>query len=184
MLRCTPYIFTQFCSMDRRHFIGLGGNMGNRHALLDAALNEIQLTFSSVQERSSRFETPAWGMAPGTPAFLNQVISISLPEAIKPLYVLEALLAIEQKLGRHRADKAEGYQSRSIDLDLLAVERVRMETEALTLPHPRMHLRRFVLEPLAELAPELQLTVDGPTVAELLRICADESAVQRLETTP
>jgi 7,8-dihydro-6-hydroxymethylpterin-pyrophosphokinase len=97
---------------------------------------------------------------------------------------LEALLAIEQKLGRHRADKAEGYQSRSIDLDLLAVERVHMETEALTLPHPRMHLRRFVLEPLAELAPELQLTVDGPTVAELLRICADESAVQRLETTP
>jgi 2-amino-4-hydroxy-6-hydroxymethyldihydropteridine diphosphokinase len=59
-----------------------------------------------------------------------------------------------------------------------------METEALILPHPRMHLRRFVLAPLAELAPELQLTADGPTVAELLRTCADESAVQRLETTP
>ena len=170
--------------MNRRHFIGLGGNMGNRHALLDAALNEIQLAFLCVQERSSRFETPAWGMAPGTPAFLNQVISISLPEAVEPLFVLDALLAIEQKLGRHRAAKAEGYQSRSIDLDLLAVEGVRMETEALTLPHPRMHLRRFVLAPLAELAPELQLTADGPTVAELLRTCADESAVQRLETTP
>ena len=61
--------------MNRRHFIGLGGNMGNRHALLDTALNEIQMAFPCVQERSSRFETPAWGMAPGTPAFLNQVIS-------------------------------------------------------------------------------------------------------------
>ena len=124
-------------------------------------------------------------MAPGTPAFLNQVISVALPEAFEPLYVLEALLAIEQKLGRHRAAKAEakGYQSRSIDLDLLAVEGVRMETDALTLPHPRMHLRRFVLAPLAELAPELQLTAGGPTVAELLRTCADKSAVQRLETT-
>ena len=50
--------------------------MGNRHALLDTALNEIQMAFPCVQERSSRFETPAWGMAPGTPAFLNQVISI------------------------------------------------------------------------------------------------------------
>ena len=170
--------------MNRRHFIGLGGNMGNRHALLDAALNEIQLAFPGVQERSSRFETPAWGMAPGTPAFLNQVIAVELPEAIEPLKVLEMLLAIEQKLGRHRAAKAEGYQSRSIDLDLLAVEGVHMETEALTLPHPRMHLRRFVLAPLAELAPELQLTAEGPTVVELLRTCADESAVQRLETTP
>ena len=121
-------------------------------------------------------------MAPGTPAFLNQVISVSLPEAIEPLFVLDALLAIEQKLGRHRAAKAEGYQSRSIDLDLLAVEGVHMETEALTLPHPRMHLRRFVLAPLAELAPS-SIDSGWPTVAELLRTCTDESAVQRLETT-
>ena len=158
--------------------------MGNRHALLDAALNEIQLALPFVQVRSSRYETPAWGMAPGTPAFLNQVISVALPEAIEPLDVLDMLLAIEQKLGRHRASNAEGYQSRSIDLDLLAVEGVRMETEALTLPHPRMHLRRFVLAPLAELAPELQLTEGSPTVAEFLRTCADESTVQRLETAP
>lgn len=158
--------------------------MGNRHALLDAALNEIQLALPCVQERSNRFETPAWGMAPGTPAFLNQVISVALPVAIEPLHVLDVLLTIEQKLGRHRATKADGYQSRSIDLDLLAVEGVRMETATLTLPHPRMHLRRFVLAPLAELAPELQLAEDGPTVAELLRTCADQSTVQRLETAP
>lgn len=170
--------------MNRRHFIGLGGNMGNRHALLDGALNEIQLALPFVQVRSSRYETPAWGMAPGTPAFLNQVISVALPEDLEPLHVLETLLSIEQKLGRHRASKTEGYQSRSIDLDLLAVEGVRMETEALTLPHPRMHLRRFVLAPLAELAPELQLTEGSPTVAEFLRTCADESTVQRLETAP
>jgi len=170
--------------MKRRHFIGLGSNIGNRHALLDSALNEIQLALPCIQERSSRFETPAWGMAPGTPAFLNQVISVALPEAIKPLDVLDVLLAIEQKLGRHRASKAEGYQSRSIDLDLLAIEGVHMETATLTLPHPRMHLRRFVLAPLAELAPELQLIAGGPTVAELLRTCADESAVQRLEPAP
>ena len=158
--------------------------MGDRHALLDSALNEIQCAWPYVQEHSGRFETPAWGMAPGTPAFLNQVISVALPGSIEPLHVLETLLAIEQKLGRHRSAKADGYQSRSIDLDLLAVEGVQMETAALTLPHPRMHLRRFVLAPLAELAPELALTAGGPSVAELLRTCADQSAVQRLESTP
>lgn len=158
--------------------------MGDRHALLDAALDEILLAFPFEQARSSRYETPAWGMELGTPAFLNQVVTIALPKTLEPLHVLGTLLAIEQKLGRHRGSNTDGYRSRSIDLDLLVVEGEHMETEALTLPHPRMHLRRFVLAPLAELAPELQLAEDGPTVAELLRTCADQSAVQRLETAP
>jgi 2-amino-4-hydroxy-6-hydroxymethyldihydropteridine diphosphokinase len=110
------------------------------------------------------------------------VVTIALPETLEPLQVLGTLLAIEQKLGRNRDSNTDGYQSRSIDLDLLVVEGAHMETKALTLPHPRMHLRRFVLEPLAELAPQLELTKGGPTVAELLRSCADRSAVQRLES--
>ncbi len=156
--------------------------MGDRHALLDAALEEILLAFPYEQVRSSRYETPAWGMELGTPAFLNQVVTIALPETLEPLQVLGTLLAIEQKLGRNRDSNTDGYQSRSIDLDLLVVEGAHMETKALTLPHPRMHLRRFVLEPLAELAPQLELTKGGPTVSELLRSCADRSAVQRLES--
>tara|TARA_B100001057_G_scaffold64820_1_gene58560 strand:+ start:1666 stop:2178 length:513 start_codon:yes stop_codon:yes gene_type:complete len=169
--------------MKRKYFIGLGGNMGNRHDLLNAALEEIQLALPCAQTRSNRYETPAWGMEPGTPAFLNQVISIVLPDTTEPLHVLETLLNIEQKLGRHRTSKADGYQSRSIDLDVLAVEGLQMNTDELTLPHPRMHLRRFVLEPLAEIAPQLKLIEGGPTVAELLRTCDDQSTIQRLGTT-
>ena len=169
--------------MNRRNFIGLGGNVGNRHALLDAALNEIQLAFPCVQERSSRFETPAWGMAPDTPAFLNQVISISLPEAIEPLFVLEALLAIEQKLGRHRAAKAEG--TNRVPLTSTCSQSKGCAWKQSLDPAPSADAPAPVcVGAVGGAGVRTAIDCGGPTVAELLRTCTDESAVQRLETTP
>jgi 2-amino-4-hydroxy-6-hydroxymethyldihydropteridine diphosphokinase len=174
-------IFNQFCRMMRRCLIGLGSNLGDRHSLLDEAIAEIAKRLKVRPVLSSRYETPAWGMAPGTPAFLNQVAVVE--SDVEPHGMLEELLAIERDLGRTRAVAATGYQSRSIDLDLLAVEGVEVNDERLTLPHPRMHLRRFVLEPLHEIAPEFQLRAHSPSVAELLQHCPDSSEVKRLEPT-
>ena len=165
----------------RRCLIGLGSNLGDRHSLLDEAIAEIAKRLKVRPVLSSRYETPAWGMAPGTPAFLNQVAVVE--SDVEPHGMLEELLAIERDLGRTRTVAATGYQSRSIDLDLLAVEGVEVNDERLTLPHPRMHLRRFVLEPLHEIAPEFQLRAHSPSVAELLQHCPDSSEVKRLEPT-
>lgn len=177
-------IFNQFCRMTRRCLIGLGSNLGNRHALLDDALQALAHRFDTRPVVSSRYETPAWGMAPGTPPFINQAAMLTLPSALAPLEVLDALLEIERTLGRTRSAADAGYQSRSIDLDVLAVEGCCIEEPRLVLPHPRMHLRRFVLEPLNEIAPDFILNERGQTVADLLRTCTDDAAVQRLETTP
>lgn len=174
-------IFNQFCRMMRKCLIGLGSNLGDRHSLLDEAIAEIALRLNVRPLLSSRYETPAWGMAPGTPAFLNQVAVVKSDEM--PHGMLEVLLGIERDLGRTRVSADLGYQSRSIDLDLLAVEGVALSDDRLTLPHPRMHLRRFVLEPLHEIAPEFQLHIQGPSVAELLQRCPDTSEVKRLEPT-
>lgn len=167
--------------MTRRCLLGLGSNLGDRHALLDEALSAMGESFGAQPVVSSRYETPAWGMAPGTPSFVNQAAVLELPESLHPSAILEGLLDIERRLGRTRSAAGAGYQSRSIDLDVLAVEGVEMNEPHLTLPHPRMHLRRFVLEPLNEIAPDFPVTSKGQTVADLLRSCTDDAAVKRLE---
>ena len=112
---------------------------------------------------------------------MNQAAVLELPASLHPSAILERLLDIERRLGRTRSEAGAGYQSRSIDLDVLAVEGIEMNEPHLTLPHPRMHLRRFVLEPLNEIAPDFVLNDSGQTVADLLRTCTDDAAVKRLE---
>jgi 2-amino-4-hydroxy-6-hydroxymethyldihydropteridine diphosphokinase len=109
------------------------------------------------------------------PLFLNMVAEIE-PGIFTPEQVLARLLRVEYAMGRRR-EMLRG--PRNIDLDLLLYGTVQRETEFLTLPHPRLHLRRFVLVPLAELAPALVHPVLGTTVNEILRQVADESRVTR-----
>ena len=117
-------------------------------------------------------------MPEGTPDFLNQVVMFAWDHSPAPESIMHALLEIEKELGRTRIEKNAGYVSRTMDLDLLAIEGVVCNTTELTLPHPRMHLRKFVLLPMAELARDIRATPDGPTVDELLSACPDESSVQ------
>ncbi|MCL2738843.1 MAG: 2-amino-4-hydroxy-6-hydroxymethyldihydropteridine diphosphokinase [Bacteroidales bacterium] len=144
----------------------LGSNLGNREALLVRARLLIGQDCGHIAKASKVYETPPWGFEADT-AFLNQALLIDTPLSSEAL--LACCLRIETLLGRIRADGAEGYSSRCIDIDMLFYQDLICKSPELTLPHPHLHLRRFALEPLAEVAPEWKHPVLGLTAAEMLR---------------
>jgi 2-amino-4-hydroxy-6-hydroxymethyldihydropteridine diphosphokinase len=158
--------------------IGLGANLGDRVAVLNAALQACTARLGSPVAVSSWWETAAWGMPEGTPPFLNGAAAFALP-SLSPEAVLDTLLAIEQHHGRVRGIDP-GYVSRTLDLDILLFGTAQLATSRLAVPHPRMAARRFVLAPLAEVAPYATVPATGCTVAELLAACTDEAEVARL----
>jgi 2-amino-4-hydroxy-6-hydroxymethyldihydropteridine diphosphokinase len=141
--------------------VALGSNLGDRTAHLDHALSRLRLLVTDVLE-SSRHETEPVGVGP-QPRYLNQVIvgRVSLP----PRDLLEALLAVERERGRQRPHAGA---PRTLDLDLILYGDRLLNEPGLQVPHPRFRDRRFVLAPLAEIAPELRDPVSGLTVKELL----------------
>jgi 2-amino-4-hydroxy-6-hydroxymethyldihydropteridine diphosphokinase len=131
-------------------YIAFGSNLGDREAHIRAALAKIGRTPGvRVSAISSFLENPAVGMGENAPAFLNGVIAVET--TMEPRALLDRLLHIERDLGRERSDK---WSPRTIDLDLLLHGDRVIDEEGLTIPHPRMHERRFVLAPLAEIAPD------------------------------
>ena len=168
--------------MHRAHFIGMGSNLGDRERYLDEAIHLMAERWKCSPISSRRFQTAPWEMSTDAPDFVNQVVRFELPDTWSPEQILSDILEIELALGRRRDANSEGYASRTIDLDLLAIEGVKLETPDLTLPHPRMHMRRFVLEPLCEIAPDFQLERGGPAVRDLLKICPDTSDLRPLVT--
>ncbi len=149
-------------------FIGLGGNLGDREALLAEALRKLDTTPGiTVAAVSSLYETKPVGLT-AQPDFLNLVVK--LQTNLPPYALLNTCLRIEMELGRERRER---WGPRTVDLDVLWCEGVAQADEKLTLPHPRMHERAFVLVPLAELAPKLKL--DGVPVAELVGALGGET---------
>lgn len=128
-------------------FLSLGGNLGDRQANLNKALTAIASKIGIVLAVSSIYETKAWGIE-NQPDFLNQVIVVET--ILSPQQTLEAALAIELEMGRIREQK---WYTRIIDIDLLFFDQQIIATESLTIPHPFISQRNFVLAPLAEIAP-------------------------------
>jgi 2-amino-4-hydroxy-6-hydroxymethyldihydropteridine diphosphokinase len=154
-----------------RVWIGLGGNVGDVAATLAAARAELQALSAASPVFSPMYESEPWG-APDQPPFLNQVAGI-VPTR-DPRATLAALQAIEARHGRVRRER---WGPRPLDLDLLCWPGVESSDPLLTLPHPRLAERRFVLAPWADVAPDL--VVFGRTVRELLRACSDPCWVRR-----
>ena len=153
-------------------FLGIGGNLGERRAMLRSAVAEIRGVVEDVRV-SSLYETAAWGVT-DQPAFLNAVVRgrTSLP----PLELLDALQAIENELGRVRGRR---WGARVIDIDILLYGAEVIDEPRLTVPHPLMTQRGFVLRPFADLAAGLTLP-DGSLVGELLTT-VDQSDLRQIE---
>jgi 2-amino-4-hydroxy-6-hydroxymethyldihydropteridine diphosphokinase len=154
-------------------YLSLGSNVGNREAQLRAA--QVRLSaITRVVALSSFYETEPVEYVQ-QPWFLNCAVAIETNET--PEQLISALLRIEQEMGRQRAQK---NGPRSIDIDILLLADRIMESKDLTIPHPAMHLRRFVLEPLAEIAPEALHPVFKKTIRELLDELPTGQAVRRI----
>jgi 2-amino-4-hydroxy-6-hydroxymethyldihydropteridine diphosphokinase len=144
-------------------FIGLGANLGDRRASIRTAIDKLRQTEGvEVTAVSKLLENPAVGMDEDAPPFLNAVAQVQTTLGSHAL--LHRLLEIEREMGRHR--HGEKWLPRTIDLDLLLYGDHIISSQELIVPHPLMHERRFVLEPLAEIAPgvvhpTLQMTIAG-----------------------
>ena len=145
-----------------RAYVGLGANLGDRDSTIRRAVTLLgEASGVDVVALSSLRQTAPWGPVE-QPAFLNGVAE--LETELEPRALLEVLLDVERRLGRVRAER---WGPRTIDLDLLLHGDAVVDEPGLTLPHPHLHERRFALEPLAELAPDLSIPGKGDVAALL-----------------
>ena len=157
-------------------FIILGSNLGDKIAHLEQGCDWLR-QIGTVNRSSNIYETEPWGVD-DHPSYLNLVLELTTD--LPPGRLMKACLRIERQFGRIRK---KGIKPRVLDIDILLYDNRIVEQKKVTIPHPRMHLRRFALIPLAELAPDKVHPVFGITIKELLDQCPDRSAVNILETT-
>ncbi|MDD4922941.1 MAG: 2-amino-4-hydroxy-6-hydroxymethyldihydropteridine diphosphokinase [Bacteroidales bacterium] len=132
-------------------YFGLGSNLGQKENFLRLAILEIEKQIGHIMARSAFFESAPWGFD-SPHSFINACVAVET--TLNPHECLYATKDIERRLGR--AEKtSEGYKDRVIDIDILFYEQLLIEEENLTIPHPLLHQRLFVLNPLAEIAPNL-----------------------------
>jgi 2-amino-4-hydroxy-6-hydroxymethyldihydropteridine diphosphokinase len=150
-----------------------GGNVGNRQQYLQESARLIEAACGKIITRSAIYETAAWGKTDQA-AFLNQ--ALELMTTLNAERLMEQLLKIEQTAGRKRLEK---YGPRTIDIDILFFNADIIATILLTVPHPQIAARRFVLEPMNELAPDFVHPVLKKTIAQLLEECPDPLPVKK-----
>jgi 2-amino-4-hydroxy-6-hydroxymethyldihydropteridine diphosphokinase len=150
--------------------------MGDRALHLENAVRLLrELPASAVEKVSSVYETAPWGN-PDQDAYLN--LTVELRTELEPEQLLEACQSIELRLGRERNIK---WGARTIDIDILLYDSRKVDRADLQIPHPRLPERRFVLVPLAEIAPELSVPRTRLTVLRMLETCEDAGCVRLYE---
>ena len=157
----------------RRVAFSLGSNCGDRLKILEQACDSLCALFGDLR-LSQVYETEPVDCPPGSPPFLNACVEVFT--AMPPEEIMAHCLHIESELGRKRG-KVRG-EARTCDIDFLYYGEMRINSPALILPHPRAHLRRFVLQPLCDIDPSLVLPGQTETVAQLLDRLPDEPQVR------
>lgn len=151
-------------------YLSLGSNTGNKEENLKKAVEILQAQGGKLTAFSKVYKTPSWGFDSGD--FLNACIA--LDTELQPQELLEVILTTERNLGRVRSQKA-GYTDRTIDIDILFYGTAVIDEPELKVPHPHLHLRKFVLKPLTDIAPDFIHPVFNKKISELLVECEDES---------
>ncbi|MFD3409169.1 2-amino-4-hydroxy-6-hydroxymethyldihydropteridine diphosphokinase [Aquirufa sp. HETE-83D] len=159
--------------MTQHLFLSLGGNLGNTREIFEGAYPHIEKKIGKIAVYSSIYQTEAWGPIPQAD-FLNQVLLVST--SLKPEACLTELLEIERQFGRERKER---WGPRTLDLDILFYGDVIIAAPDLSIPHPRIAERKFILTPLAEIAPLFEDPTSRKSMTALLAACADESQVNR-----
>ena len=157
-------------------YIGLGSNTGDRLYYLQSAVDAIHYEVGSVVAISSCYTTPALGFEGDT--FLNACLEVR--SNLSAELMLSKLLQIEEKYGRKRYEDGQ-YCARTLDIDILFFRDQNIETALLSVPHPRLEQRLFVLQPLAEINAEFTHPVSKKTIAQLLETCSDKSPISKLK---
>ena len=146
-------------------YLSLGTNLGDRQSNLETARTLIGQRIGTVQAASGVMETEPWGFdSPNS--FLNMALAVNTE--LSPMEALKATQTIEKEMGRRNKSRNSHYSDRIIDIDLIMYDNQVTDLPRLKIPHPLMHLRRFVLEPLSEIAPELVHPILHKTVTEML----------------
>jgi 2-amino-4-hydroxy-6-hydroxymethyldihydropteridine diphosphokinase len=155
-------------------YLLLGGNMDDPKKQLKLAAVHIGQHIGTIKATSSIWQTAAWGKT-DQPDFLNQALAVETK--LEPQELLAEILRIEESMGRKRKEKND---PRIIDIDMLIYEDKVIKQEALTVPHPFLSVRRFALEPLNEIAPQLIHPEEGKSIAQLLASCPDSLPVKKI----
>ena len=156
-------------------YLCLGGNIGDMRHYLEQAIALIDNRIGVVTAKSAIYQSEPWGLE-CSQWFLNQVV-IAETE-LEPHIVLESCLKIETELGRTRS--GNGYEPRTIDIDIIFFGNQIINTPDIQVPHPLMHLRNFVLQPLCDVARDFVHPVLGLTISQLADVCDDKAVVRRL----
>lgn len=157
-------------------YLCLGGNLGDTVAIFAEAIDLLRSNGLTTDCKSSIYTSKAWGME-NAPDFFNQIIRVKT--LLNEHDLMQKLLQVERQLGRKRALSGQ-YESRTLDIDIILFNDEIINEEHLHIPHPRMHLRRFVLEPLAEIAPQLVHPLFHKTIGQLLKECPDTGHIKKL----
>tara|TARA_R110000782_G_scaffold163260_5_gene255351 strand:- start:180 stop:1322 length:1143 start_codon:yes stop_codon:yes gene_type:complete len=155
-------------------YLSIGSNLGNREILLQKAIFELGKKAGEIRQVSAIYETPSWGFE--AEDFLNACLEIQT--LLTPENLLTAILEIEANYGRQR-NNSESYQSRTLDIDIIYYEKEVIKTPSLTIPHPKLQDRKFILKPLADISPQFYHPIFNKDTRNLLQECKDKSILTK-----
>ena len=153
-------------------FLSIGGNINDRLQNLKLCLELVKMNCGSIENKSNIYESKAWGVNSKN-KYLNQTIKLLTP--LSPKELLNSIQSIELKMGRQRTENQ--YSDRIIDIDILAFNNQIIDEVDLKVPHPRLHLRKFVLVPLIEIEPNWEHPISLHKISKLMSLCKDTSEI-------